>query len=39
MLANPTPQTVLTTGDLIGLIGADEQITKAKQILAVQTTS
>ena len=39
MLANPTPQTVLTKGDVIGMIGEDEQITKAKQILAVQTAN
>jgi K+/H+ antiporter YhaU regulatory subunit KhtT len=39
MLANPTPQTVLTKGDVIGMIGEDEQITKAKDILRSETAS
>lgn len=37
MIANPPPNTVLATGDVIGMIGEDEQIKKAKEILAPQT--
>lgn len=38
MIANPTPQTVLTEGDVVGMIGEDVQIKKAKEILAPDST-
>jgi len=34
MIANPTPQTVLMKGDVVGMIGEDRQIDTAKKILA-----
>jgi len=34
LLPNPEPQTILMKGDVTGLIGSDEQIDKAKKILA-----
>lgn len=34
LIANPKPQTVLMKSDLIGMIGSDEQIDKAKKFLA-----
>ena len=34
LLANPEPQTVLMKDDVIGMIGSDEQMDKAKKILA-----
>lgn len=33
VIANPKSQTVFTKGDVVGLIGSDEQIAKAKEIL------
>lgn len=37
IIANPPPQTVLTNGDVIGMIGEDGQIEKAKDILLSKT--
>jgi CPA2 family monovalent cation:H+ antiporter-2 len=34
MIANPTPHTVLMNGDVIGMIGEDEQLEKAKALLS-----
>ena len=34
MIANPAPKTVLMKDDIIGMIGEDEHINKAKTILA-----
>ena len=34
MIANPTPQTVLMKGDVIGMIGEDEQLEKARRLLS-----
>ena len=39
LIANPKPQTVLMKSDVIGMIGSDEQIDKAKKILAGTLTT
>jgi CPA2 family monovalent cation:H+ antiporter-2 len=39
VIANPTPATVLVKGDVIGMIGEEEQITKAKSMLGETSPS
>lgn len=39
MIANPAPKAVLMKGDIIGMIGEDEHIQKAKTILADGSTT
>lgn len=35
IIANPTPQTVLAKGDVIGMIGDDGQLKKARELISV----